>query len=81
MKATIKQAENNDRNLTISLSGYGHWKISCDYRNKRISTVTTNSEAVDSFKAQFGEKTIDGYNRRLAGYITLCEEIIYNNTI
>ena len=39
MKATIKQAENNDRNLTISLSGYGHWKISCDYRKKHCLPV------------------------------------------
>lgn len=79
MKATIKQAENNERNLTIRQTGYGHWRISMDYRGKTISTVTTNSTAIDNFNSEFGEK-IDGCNRRKSGYESLCNEIIRANS-
>lgn len=79
MKATIKQAEYNERNLSISKSGYGRWKIECDYRGKRIGTTTNNSEAVDNFHSEFGEKNQYGENRRKVGYIALCEDIIRNN--
>lgn len=79
MKTNIKQAEKNERNLSIRMTGYGHWKIECDYRNKRISTTTTNSMAIDDFNAEFGEKDHEGYNRRKAGYIALIEEIIREN--
>jgi hypothetical protein len=78
MKATIEQAENNERFLTISKTGYGHWRIECDYRGKTISTITTNSMAIDDFNSEFGEKK-QGKNRRLMGYIDLCEEIISSN--
>lgn len=81
MKATISQSERNERNLTVKFSGYGHWKIECDYRGKRIRTTTTDSQAVDDFNSEFGEKDEDGRNRRKNGYIGLCEEIIsdYND--
>ena len=78
MKATIAQAENNERNLSILKTEYGHWKISCEYRGKTISTVTTNSCAVDDFNAEFGEK-MDGVNRRKQGYEDLINEIIRSN--
>lgn len=78
MKATITQAENNDRNLTIKMTGYGHWRVSMDYRGKTISTVTTNSSAIDDFNSEFGDK-MDGCNRRKAGYEALCNEIIREN--
>lgn len=58
MTATIKQAENNEINLSIRMTGYGHWKIECDYRNKRISATTTNSIAVDNFNSEFGVKQV-----------------------
>ena len=79
MEATIKQAEKNDRNLKVEFQGRGHWKISMDFRGKRISTVTTNSIAVDNFNSEFGEKDQSGFNKRKAGYIDLCEEIISKN--
>lgn len=79
MKATIKQAENNERNLTIKMTGYGHWRVSMDYRGKTISTVTNNSIAVDDFNSEFGEKK-DGCNRRKVGYESLCNEIIRANS-
>lgn len=75
MKATIKQAEQNERNLSIKMTSYGHWKIECEYRGKRISTVTTNSIAIDNFNAEFDEK-MDGRNRRKEGYQDLISEII-----
>lgn len=78
MKATINQAESNERNLKIEMSGYGHWKISIDYRGKRISTTTTNSVAVDNFKSEYGEKQ-DGRNRVKEGYEDLCNEVIRDN--
>ena len=79
MKATIKQAENNEKNLSIQQKGYGHWKIECDYYGERISTVTTNSISIDDFRSEFGEKDEDNCNRRLTGYVSLCEEIIRKN--
>ena len=79
MKATIKQAESNERNLSIRMTSYGHWKIECDFRNKRISTVTTNSSAIDDFNSEFGEKDCCGYNRRKQGYESLINEIIRKN--
>lgn len=78
MKATIRQAEKNDRNLSIRMTGYGHWKVSIDYKGLRISTTTTNSQAIDDFKSDFLDKE-NGKNRRLNGYLTLCEEIIRDN--
>ena len=80
MRATIKQAEYNERNLSIKMTGYGHWRIECDYRNKRISATTTNSIAVDDFNSEFGDKQ-DGVNRRKAGYESLINEIINKNYV
>jgi len=76
MRATIKQAEKNENNLSILTSGHGYWKISMTFRKKDISVITTNSIAVDDFKSEFGELDMDKKNRRLMGYIDLCEEII-----
>lgn len=78
MKATISQAEQNERNLSIRMTGYGHWKVECDFRGKRISTTTTNSIAVDNFNSEFGEKQ-EGRNRRKEGYEDLINEIIREN--
>ncbi len=78
MKTTITQAEKNERNLTVLMSGYGHWKISCDYRGRRISALTTNSMAVDDFNSEFSEK-YNGRNRRKQGYEDLINEIIRSN--
>ena len=85
MKATIEEAERNEKNLTVIFSGYGHWKISCDYRGKRISTITTNSIGVDNWNSERGEtqqnwrKKGRPINRNLAGYCDLCSEIINKN--
>ena len=75
MKATIKQASCNERNLTVRLTGYGHWKIECDYRNKRISCTTTDAPAVDDFNSEHWEIK-DKCNRRKQGYESLINEII-----
>lgn len=79
MKATISQAQKNEKNLSIEFRSYGHWKISMDYRGKRISATTTDSQSVDNFKSDWDEKDYDGRNRRKSGYVSLCEEIIRNN--
>lgn len=78
MKATIKEASQNKRNLHIVFRGYGHWRVFMDYRGKRISTITTNSEAVDNFNSDIDEKK-DGQNRIKLGYEHLCHEIIRKN--
>lgn len=80
MKATIRQAEENEKNLSIRKTGYGHWRIECDYKNSRIHTTTTNSMAVDDFNSEFGEKDQYRVNRRKQGYEQLCRQIIYDNT-
>lgn len=77
--ATIRQAEQNERNLTITLKGYGHWKISCEWYGKTLKTVTTNSIAVDDFRSEQGEKDEYGCNRNKQGYESLCNEIKRKN--
>jgi len=57
MKLTINQAETNEKRLTIRQTGYGHWKIECDYRGKRIYTITTDSMAIDDYRSEQGEKS------------------------
>lgn len=79
MKATIAQAEYNERNLDIQQTGYGHWRVTMDYRGKRIGAVTTNSAAVDNFRSEQGERDNSGRNRIKAGYEDLCNEIIRGN--
>lgn len=79
MKATIKQAIRNDRNLTVIMTGYGHWRIECDYRGKRIGTTTTNSVSVDDWNSGHYERDQDGFNRRKKGYEDLINEIIRAN--
>ena len=78
MKATIKQAEQNERNLSIMSTGRGHYRIECDYRCKRIYTITTNTMAIDDFNSEFGEK-MDGRNRMKEGYECLVNTIIRDN--
>lgn len=78
MKATLKQATRNERNLKILPSGYGHWKISCDYRGKTISTVTTDSHSVDEWRSDPTDRDRYGYPV-LRAYRTLCAEIIRCN--
>jgi hypothetical protein len=78
MKATIKQAANNERNLSVLKTGYGHYRISCDYRGKRISTVTTDAHSVDEWRNDPTDRDRWGYPV-LRGYRTLCAEIVRAN--
>lgn len=78
MKATVRQAEMNERNLIISPTGRGHYRISCDYRGKTISTITTNTRGIDDFNSELGE-LVDGCNRIKQGYEILINEIIRAN--
>ena len=78
MKATISQAEKNERNLSIISTGRGHYRIECDFRGKTISAVTTNTMAIDNFNSEIGEK-MNGRNRMKEGYEDLCNEIIRKN--
>ena len=75
MKATIREAERNERSLRIYPKGSGHFIISCYYRGKNISTITTNTIAIDDFFSNYGDKK-DGCNRIKLGYEALINEII-----
>jgi len=72
MKATIKQATNNDRDLRISFEGRGGYGISCIFRNKYINCYSTNSIDIDNFKSQDSKRIKEGYEN-------LINEIIYKN--
>ena len=37
--------------LTIDQTGHGHWKVSYEYRGKRIGTITTDSQFIDKLKS------------------------------
>jgi len=66
------------KTIKIQKTGHGHWKISMEYRNKTISTTTTNSMAVDDFNSDIDEKK----GRQLrwkAGHEELKREIIRAN--
>ena len=75
MRATIKQAETNERNLVIKFAGYGQYTLSIEYYGKVISCHSTNSIAVDDYNSNEGEKK-DGCNRIKTGYVSLCNEVI-----
>lgn len=75
MNATIKEVRQNKHNLSVRPSGYGHWRISCDYYGKTISCVTTDSEAVDDYNSDWDDKK-DGANRMKMGYLTLVNTVI-----
>ena len=75
MRATIRQSEDNEKNLDIKFSGYGQYTLSMDYRGRRVSCHSTNSIDVDNFNSEFGEKK-SGRNRRKTGYVNLCNEIL-----
>ena len=78
MRSTIIEALKNVRELTILKVGHGHWKIECLYRNRRIKTTTTNSQAIDDYNSDHYE-TRDGKNRRKMGYDALISEAVRAN--
>lgn len=64
--------------ISILPNGYGHWKISMDYRNKTISTITNNSTAIDDYNTDEFEK--DGRElRKKRGYNQLKRELVRVN--
>jgi hypothetical protein len=73
--ATIKQATSNHRNLRVEKVGYGTYKISCDYRGKRISTKTHDSQSVDLWNSDSDDK-LHGFNCVARGYNSLLHQII-----
>ena len=47
---TEKNGDQKMKNINITFSGYGHFKISTTVRGKEYSTVTTNTMAIDRYK-------------------------------
>jgi hypothetical protein len=78
MKATVNQARENKKSLTIRTIGNGYWEIGCVHNRKNISSITTDSLAIEDFSCENGEK-MDGKDRRWMGYISLCNEILRDN--
>ena len=50
MTIPFEKAYRNERQLYYIFSGYGHYRISCKFRGRTITTTTTNLEAVDCMK-------------------------------
>lgn len=48
--------------ISITFTGYGHWKISTTYRRATIEFTTTNSQAVDNFKDDDSRTHNKGFN-------------------
>ena len=66
------------KRISVTKTGYGHWKISMTHYNKEISCVTTNSQAIDDYSSDDFEK--DGREfRKKRGYNTLKSEIVRKN--
>lgn len=47
------------KHITISFSGYGHFKISTTYRGKEYSAITTNTLAIDRYNDDDIETAVD----------------------
>lgn len=76
---TIHQAISNCKNLQIKKTGYGTWKISCDYYKKRISTITHDSVSIDNWNSHNEDKDQHRQNRVKLGYNSLIWQIIRAN--
>jgi hypothetical protein len=81
MNATKAQAHHNAKKLNVTKSTYGNYLISCLHYGKRLYATTRNSKAVDDWNSEPDE--VDQYrrNRVLLGYISLCNEIIMDNSL
>ena len=61
----------------IEKIGYGHWKVTIIYRNKKYSCTTTNSMAVDA-------TTYDENEKRSGHFYPTCKkgyEALYNECL
>jgi hypothetical protein len=43
------------KNLTLSPSGHGHYKVTITYYGKQYSTITNDMPLVDAYKSEKGE--------------------------
>jgi hypothetical protein len=61
--------------IRIESAGYGHKRITVEYRGKQISGITTNMPAVDDYNSEEGER--DGRElKRKRGYTSLRNEVV-----
>lgn len=67
-------------NLDVTKTGYGHWKILTTHYNKEINCITTNSSAVDDYRADDSDKQ-GRVLVRLRGYNSLRNECIRKNRL
>ncbi len=65
-------------NINVELVSYGHWKISMEKYGKVISTVTTNSQAIDDYNSDPDEKVGKKF-RKKQGHDILKSEILDAN--
>jgi hypothetical protein len=59
------------KHIRIEQTGYGHYRISMIIYNKKFSTITTNSSAVDEYR------DFDNTRRSNVGYRALYSELMH----
>jgi hypothetical protein len=66
--------------ISIQQTGYGHWKISTQFRNTVISCITTDSVSIDNYRSDLcdREKGAFGQTRKQAA-TSLYNEIVRAN--
>lgn len=54
------------KNITLSPSGHGHYKVTIEFRGKQYSATTSNMPLVDAYKNNEGRENQGGYTKRQA---------------
>lgn len=77
-RSTLSQVQRNHRNLSIEKIGYGTYRLSCDYRGKRIFAKSHDSVSVDLYNSDPHERH-QRQNSMALGYNSLVWQIIRDN--
>jgi hypothetical protein len=54
------------KNITLSPSGHGHYKVTIIFRGKEYSATTSNMPLVDAYKNNEGRENQGAYTKRQA---------------
>lgn len=66
--------------IQIQQTGYGHWRVTTEYRGKLISCTTTDSISIDNYRSDMSdrERGVMGQTRKQAAQ-SLRSQIIRAN--